>query len=341
MASSKAKVLLFGGGGVGTITALNLEAGGLTSVTAVLRSNYNTVINKGFDIKSCDHGTVSGWRPSKVLKSIPLTSEEKFDYIVCTTKNVPDCPPTLAELIAPAVVPGHTVIVLVQNGFNIELPMFKAFPDNIVLSGVSLIGSHEVQHGVIEHDDNDRSFIGPFHNPRLDPAKEEAAAKEYVKLYSASGKCSCEFTDDVPFTRWRKLIYNACLNSICALTGLDTGRLRLADDLVDSLVRPAMEEIRAAAKANGVELPADVCDFMINLDPVTMYLPPSMLGDVRKGNYTEYENILGEPLRAGTALGVPMPTLTVLYHLLKAIQWRTKEINGVVKIPPKESFVAK
>lgn len=59
-----------------------------------------------------------------------------------------------------------------------------------------------------------------------------------------------------------------------------------------------------------------------------------------QGNFTEYENIVGEPLKVGTALGVPMPTLGVLYHLLKAIQWRTKEARGRVTIPPKTSFVA-
>ena len=209
----------------------------------------------------------------------------QFDYIVCTSKNVPDCPPTLAELIAPAVVPGHTVIVLLQNGINIEMPILEAFPDNVVVSGVSLIGSHEVSHGVIEHDDRDRVFFGPFYNPRLSAESQEAAAKHFVHIYKASGRSICGYAYDVPFSRWRKLIYNACLNSICALTGLDTGRIRLADDTVDTIVRPAMEEIRMAAYASGVFLPEDICDSMINMDPLTMYLPPSMLGDVRKVSF--------------------------------------------------------
>ena len=59
-----------------------------------------------------------------------------------------------------------------------------------------------------------------------------------------------------------------------------------------------------------------------------------------QGNFTEFENIVGEPLRVGTALGVPMPTLQVLYHLLQAIQWRTKEAKGKITIPPKGTFVA-
>lgn len=60
----KKNVLLIGGGSVGTIAALNLEAGGLANVTLVLRSNYNVVNDKGFDIESCDHGAIKGWKPS-------------------------------------------------------------------------------------------------------------------------------------------------------------------------------------------------------------------------------------------------------------------------------------
>ncbi|KAL1639892.1 hypothetical protein SLS58_007479 [Diplodia intermedia] len=341
---AKANVLLVGSGGVGTIGALNLEVGGLASVTAVLRSNHDVAVKNGFHIKSCDHGEITGWRPSKIVKSVPDVQKEglkPFDYIVCTTKNIPDVPPTLVDLITPAVTTGHTTIVLIQNGLNIEKPVFAAFPNNAVLSGVSLIGSHEIAHGVIEHDDNDQLQIGAFHNTNLDPALEEKAARDFVRIYGAGGKTECDFIDNVGYSRWRKLVYNACLNSICAITGLDTGRIRLADCGIDYLVRPAMEEIRAAAKAAGHDLPADVADTMINIDPLTMYLPPSMLNDLRKGNFIEVENILGEPVREGKAMGVPMPTLNVLYGMCKAIQWRTKESRGVVTVPPKGDFVAK
>lgn len=61
----KARVLLVGGGGIGTIAALNLEHGGLAEVTAVLRSNFDIVSRKGFSISSCDHGTLENWRPAR------------------------------------------------------------------------------------------------------------------------------------------------------------------------------------------------------------------------------------------------------------------------------------
>ncbi|KAH7143516.1 2-dehydropantoate 2-reductase family protein [Dactylonectria macrodidyma] len=331
----KKQVLLLGSGGIGTMSALNLEVGGQANVTAVLRSNFKAVSDNGFKIKSCDHGNITGWKPSGIVDCVPTITEQQFDYIVVTTKNVPDCPPTVSDLIAPAVIPGRTVIVLIQNGLNIELPIFERFPENICLSGVSMMGSHEIAYGIIDHEDPDHLILGAFHNPKLDKRQEEAVAKQFIEMYSAGGKTVCTFAENVPHSRWRKLIYNACLNSICALTGLDSGRIRLANDAVETLVRPAMEEIRAAAAAVGVELGAEVCDAMINLDPLTMYLLPSMQVDVQKGNFTEVENLVGEPLRTGTALGVPMPTLTVLYHLLKAIQWKTMEKRGLLTVPPR------
>ena len=208
-----------------------------------------------------------------------------FKYVICATKNIPDVPPFVVDLITPAVTPGHSVIVLVQNGLNIEKPLLEAFPKNIVLSGVSFVGSHQISPGEIEQDDHDKISVGAFRNPSLDPQIEDQEAKEFCDAYAAGGKCVADYQPDVGFSRWRKLIYNACLNSICAVTDLDTGRMRLADGAVDNLVRPAMEEIRAAAKACGTELPADLVDFFINLDPLKYYLLPSMQMDIRKVSF--------------------------------------------------------
>jgi ketopantoate reductase len=41
-------------------------------------------------------------------------------------------------------------------------------------------------------------------------------------------------------------------------------------------------------------------------------------------------------LREGKKAGVKMPTLEVLYHIAKAVQWRTKDGRGLVDIPAKK-----
>lgn len=230
------------------------------------------------------------------MNYIPHHSTKHFDYIVVTTKNIADTTPTTAELISPAVTPGKTVIVLIQNGLNIEKPLFEKFPRNVILSGVSRVDSHEIAPGVIEQGDNDRLIIGAFPSPNPSPidadsdAAAEAAARDFVYIYGAAGKTECKyiFADEVPFYRWQKLVYNACMNTICAITGLDTGRIQLSGDVVESLVRPAMNEIVAAAAAVGVRLPGDIVDTMISIDPVTAYLRPSMLEDAGRVRYFSF-----------------------------------------------------
>ncbi|KAL3418900.1 hypothetical protein PVAG01_09121 [Phlyctema vagabunda] len=333
--ATKANVLLVGGGAVGAIAALNIEAGGLGAVTAVLRSNFQAVSEKGYNIESVDHGKLPSWRPTKVVNSIPEASKDNpFDYIVCVTKNCPDIKPTLIDLITPAVTPGHTVIALIQNGLNIERPVFEAFPKNIVLSGVSMIDSHEEEPGHILHEEADVLYLGAFTNPNLTPADEKLAAEKFIDMYAKAGKTQCIYNDDVPFARWRKLVFNSCLNPICAITGLDDARIRLAG-AIEGLVRPAMDEIIEVAKAKGINLPEGIADKMINLDPMDLYLKPSMQCDAEKGNYIEYENLVGEPLRDAEAIGVKTPILKVIYELCKAMQWRTKEARGLLSVPPK------
>lgn len=70
MAQSKARVLIIGTGGVGTMAAYALETGGKAEVTAVMRSNYDAVKQNGIDIDSIEHGhDIKGWRPTASMST--------------------------------------------------------------------------------------------------------------------------------------------------------------------------------------------------------------------------------------------------------------------------------
>lgn len=146
-----------------------------------------------------------------------------------------------------------------------------------------MIGSAEPSPGHIVHDEADKLLIGAFPTSNINPAVPERRAEELVAIYGKAGKTDCQYSPEVLHDRWKKLVFNAALNPICAITGLDDGRIRLADGALDGLVRPAMREIVAAAKAvNGVELGDDVVEATINIDPLESYLKPSMQQDLEK-----------------------------------------------------------
>ncbi|RMJ16629.1 hypothetical protein CDV36_003695 [Fusarium kuroshium] len=336
----RSRALLIGGGGVGTLTGFNLESGGRVAVTFILRSNYDIVREKGFTITSCDHGQHDAWRPlGGILREVPnVEAGPAFDWVICYTKNIPDVGQRLEATIRQAVTPGVTTIVLVQNGLGIEKPFVEAFPDNVCLSVVSFCGVQETSPGQILHNESDVSTISAFMNPTMDSEKQHQKARDFVRLYEASGNVKTSFHPDAQAVRWRKLLTNAVFNPICALTNLDTGRLRLTTmldgpSIIQGLIMPAMREIQVAAfSVANVTLTEDDMNSAINSDSVRSFVMPSMQQDVQKGNYIEHEAILGEVCRAGQQHGVAMPIINTLYHLCRAVQFRTREEKGHVNV---------
>lgn len=262
-----------------------------------------------------------------------------YDYIVVATKNVADVPPSVADMISPAVTQGHTVILLLQNGLNIERPVSRAFRFNVVLSGITVIGARESPAGTIHHSNYDISFIGPFANQFAVAHADDPvdAAAQYVDMYDACPHVDCRLDEDVAFSRWKKLLYNASFNSVAALLRTDTSRMRASEHVIDDLVRPVMREIVAVAEARGVELPLALVDRIVTVDLYESFFRPSMCQDVERGNLLEFENIVGEPLREAEALGLFTPTLKVLYALLRGLQYQLKEAKGLVEVPARST----
>lgn len=295
---SKTKVLIVGGGGVGTMAAYALESGGQAEVSIVLRSNFKAVEQNGFTIDSIQHGhDIKEWRPSHLLQQVPSAQDSgatSYDYIIVATKNIPDVKPTVVDIIEQAVTPGKTSILLLQNGLNIERPIIARFPDNVVLSGVSLIGATEVQHGVVRHDDTDDCIVGPFlsSGSKVSPEFAKASARRIVEAYNACGKVNWEYDEDVPFTRWRKLIYNSSFNSVAAVIGMDTARMRMSEFVIDDLILPIMLEIKAIAKAAGIDLPDGIEQKLIRVDPTDTAFIPSMGQDAAKVKTACLSNVM-------------------------------------------------
>lgn len=320
------KVLILGSGGVGAITALALQSSGEAEVTLIVRSDYDTVMARGYEFSSIDYGKIEGWRPARVVRSIDAAVEHApYDYVVVCTKYIPEVQRT-EELIRPLMKKG-TVVVLVQNGLGNEEPVMEAFPDCYVLGGVSMIGSINYDCK-IDHSGTDDVSIGTY-----DKRPEAiAAAKEYVRIYNLS-KSKAEYSENLALRRWTKLFYNATFNTLGAITGLDTSRMYFSG-MTDSLVKEAMAEVRAIAEEElQMKLDPGIEDFLIYCD-ANEYYDPSMLVDVKKGQLMELEAILGNPLRVAHKNKTPAPLLEIIYLMLRGRQMVLLENRGKITLPP-------
>lgn len=245
-------------------------------------------------------------------------------------KTIPEIN-NIAEIIAPSITPGHTAIVLMQNGIYIEPPIIQAFPSCVVLSAASYIGAHE-RNGHVVHDDPDYYHIGVFHNPRLDPQYERQKLEGFVTVYNGSKVVNAEMVDDIQHYRWRKILWNGVYNPMCTITQLDNAAIRRMGGEC-TLIRPAMIEMAAIARADGYDLGPGIVNEMVNVTPMELEFRPSMLVDHDKGNPLEVEVILGNALRVGEKHDVRTPILDITYRQLRLIQARLLTGRGYMIKP--------
>lgn len=336
MSTKKPKVLVVGSGGVGTIAALSLTLNERAEVTLVVRSAYDKVVKEGYTIESVTYGIHENWRPHNIAVSVSSAFQDygPFDYVVLTTKNIPDGSMTCEDIIKPAI-SKSTVIVLVQNGVGIDEPMRDAFPKNILVLGILLIGS-TISGTTVNNVYKDQLILSPFNDPNQDQDEAMARVKEFAELYRSHDSAInfVKVEDCSKRSRWEKLVYNAVLNTMCALTGMDVNRCQITG-ANETLFMPAMNEVIAIASSEGVTIDELICYKFLHIGDGLFY-SPSMLVDFRKKQLCELEVIIGNPLKFATRNNVAAPILTTVYNLLKIKQLCLKEELGMIKINPED-----
>lgn len=348
------KVLSIGLGGVGVVTSYVLQNFNPdVEITAIIRSDYDRVMESGYSISSIDYGgrrdnadpkeadnAIKGFRPKNIVKKLEEAVKfGPFDYIVVATKVIPrekdnvwDQVQQLPELLKDN---KGTSIVLIQNGIDPE-SFWKGLKDKaIFISGVSYISSVNNKGTVTQygHDDNNFGLIYENDNPD--------SLQEFLGLYTNDYN-SVGLDTNVRLTRWKKLLYNSSFNTVCCLTDLDIGKifdLKESMGIIDNLVRPLMKEIQYVAnydlKKNypnhqGETVTDDDIGYIItateDTDAKNNY-QPSMLVDSRNGRSIELEVILGNvikihKLNTNKDMKTEIPYLNLMFYLLSLVQYR-------------------
>jgi 2-dehydropantoate 2-reductase len=213
-------------------------------------------------------------------------------------------------------------MMTIQNGLGAE-ELVRGHGDWPLLSAVTFMSG--VRHGDthVEYELDTETWLGPF----AGTATYEQAQEVEALLINA-GLRARAFPDLRP-AQWSKLIFNATVNTVAALTDLPhvsafAARNHEAD--LGHLVHDLMDEGKAVAAAAGVALHDDPWEMNVEavrrgetLAAEGQYAHvPSMLEDVRAGRPTEIDFITGALLREGEKHGVPVPLHTAMYRLVKA-----------------------
>jgi 2-dehydropantoate 2-reductase len=205
-------------------------------------------------------------------------------------------------------------VATVQNGLGNE----EAIAAHVerVIRGTTFPAGKIIAPGHVQWDVKGDTTFGPF-EPR------PAAPDEIERLAEACtrGGMPASAVADARGPQWRKVIFNASTNPIGALTGLTHGRV-CEDPALRALVTALVDEGKAVASAQGIELDADpeeLIDHAARPD-VAYDHKASMLQDVEARRKTEIDFLNGGIVRFGDEHGVPTPHHRAIWALVRGLE---------------------
>jgi 2-dehydropantoate 2-reductase len=218
-------------------------------------------------------------------------------------------------------------VVSAQNGLGSEEILAQHTRGHVIRGTTFMSGTrHSDTH--VQYELNTATWLGPF-EPQQTPF---AVVQDAADLLVKSG-LKAEALRDARPAQWSKLIFNASVNGVSALTGLPhSPHFAAEEEFADlgHLLHALIEEGKRVAAAAGIELHEDPWE-MNKIGAMTNH-PPSMLSDVRQQSPTEVDFLSGAIAREAQRAGVAAPLHTAIYRLIRGKEagWAVKDENRPV-----------
>lgn len=308
------KILIMGTGGVGGYYGGLLAQQG-NDVTFIARgAHLRAMQQEGLKVKSI-YGdfTVS---PANATDDPANVGPVDLILFCVKTYHTDDA----AQAIRPAVGP-LTVVMSLQNGIDAAERIGNVIGMEHVIGGVTWLSAAVEAPGVIKQISQFRRIVFG----ELGGGTSERTKSIYEVLNQMG--ITVEISEDIQKVLWTKLVFITAVSSIGSLTRLPMGDFRSVPE-TRSLLSSLMQEVESLARAQGVDLDADVVqkwlEFVDNAAPT---IKPSMQLDVEAGHRTELESMIGVVGRKGRELGVPTPIADFVYAALRPIELKARNEN--------------
>jgi 2-dehydropantoate 2-reductase len=201
-----------------------------------------------------------------------------------------------------------SLVASVQNGLDFEREAREALPAARLAAGSTTQGAILLGPGRVRPiGDGATTFA---REDRAHPTTDELAAAFVDAGLAAS------VVDDIRPILWRKLVVNAAINPLGALTDRPNGAVASDPDLAE-LARQLAAEAAAVAEAEGIAI-GDPWPLVERAARATAANRNSMLQDIDAGRPTENEAIGGGLLRRAAAHGIPVPATAAIVALVRA-----------------------
>lgn len=299
---------VIGAGPVGCIVAAFLGKGGYdVTLCDVIPALIEPAISPGILIEGAENLQQS---VTRVCTQIDELADHPPDVIIVTVKA--NVLPLISSAIEGFYREGMYVVSW-QNGIDTELEIAKVLGRKPVMRAVVNYGCGLIKPGHVRM---------PFHHPphylqEMDPDSKPAAIA-IAEALSTTGLLT-RHTDSIISMVWRKGILNACMNPVCAVTGLTMAQA-MGDPIVFQIVDALIKECVKVARANEINLGWDFYPGAIEYMRKAGDHKPSMLMDIENKRRTEIDYMNGKFIAYGAQAGIETPYNIMIRSLVKAIE---------------------
>lgn len=300
------RIVVLGAGAMGSLYGCVLAGAG-HDVTMLCRSGRQaqSIAEQGLAV-SAPAGGLRVFRPAATTDPAGIGVVDLV-LVCCKAYDTGTASASLPPLVG-----ADTVVLTLQNGLGSVEALCQRVPPGQVVAGITYQGAYVSGPGRVDHAGSGPTIIGELDGRVTDRIRALAATL-------ADAGLPTEVSGNIRGLQWFKLLVNAAINPLTAVLRVTNGRLLELPEAV-SIMRQAVAEGEAVARAAGVQLPLDEDGIWAQVTDVaraTAANRSSMLQDAVNGRRTEVDSISGVIVREGRRLGIATPVNETLCNLVR------------------------
>jgi len=303
----KYKLGVVGAGPVGSIMAVHLaKAGHDVTIVDILKPHLDEIKKNGLIITGFKELKVSF--PCKNLcYHINEMRGKNFDGVFIAVKA------SMLSQILPMlenVVQSGTTFISLQNGLDNEDLIANVFGRGNTLRIVVNYAGNLIDNGKVRMS----FFNAPNYIGMIDPSAKEKA-QTFAKVIT-NADLETVYTLEIKKYEWEKIILNAALSPVCALTRRTMKQMMQfteTRDLAEAILREGIE----VAAAHGIHFQSNFLEFCMNYLDKAGHHRTSMHVDIEKQRPTEIDFINDKIVKYGKIKGISTPMNSTIVALIK------------------------
>ncbi len=304
---NKYKFGILGAGPVGSIMAAHLaKAGHDVTLIDILKTHMDEIKKSGLSVTGFKDLNVP-FSDSNICYGIDEMSDKNIDFLFISVKA--SVLPQILPILKSVVKTGMTFIAL-QNGLDNEDLIADVFGKENTLRIVVNYAGNLIDNGKVRMS----FFNAPNYIGMIDPSAEKKA-KELAEVITAAD-LETAFTPEIKKYEWEKIILNAALSPVCALTRRTMKQMMEFKDtrgLAEAVLREGIE----VAEANGIYFESGFLEHCMGYLDKAGHHRTSMHVDIEKKNPTEISFINDKIVKYGKAKGIPTPYNSTIVSLIR------------------------